>query len=59
MKLLEVTAKKTGDTVTIWRANGEVFCKYPRHYSGCPDYRHRYITLNCYRWRIRWIKEVP
>ena len=25
-------------------------------HSSCPDYRNKYITLNCYRYPIFWCK---
>ena len=30
------------------------FCRIPWHYSTRPTRRHKYITLNCFRWRLVW-----
>ena len=27
-----------------------------KYHSSRPDYRHKYITLNCYRYHIMWDK---
>ena len=29
-----------------------------KHHSAKPDYRNKYITLNCYKYAIFWDKRV-
>ena len=54
--LLTVFCKKQDDgSVTVYRDTGEVFCVIDRYNNSKPDRRFKYMTLNCYRWRIRWI----
>ena len=31
-------------------------CHYQWHSTLKPDYRNKYITLNCYRYKVEWIK---
>ena len=33
----------------------QFFCRIPWHYSTRPTRRNKYITLNCYRWRLIWV----
>ena len=54
--LLAVLCKKHDDgSVTVYRDTGEVFCVIDRYNSSKPDRRFKYMTLNCYHWRIRWV----
>ena len=32
----------------------QFYCRIPWHYSTRPTRRNKYITLNCYRWRLVW-----
>ena len=32
----------------------QFFCRIPWHYSTRPTRRNKYITLNCFRWRLIW-----
>ena len=53
--LLTVHCRKHPDgSVTVYRDSNltEKVCTYDRWNSMRPDYRHKYLTLNCYRWRI-------
>jgi hypothetical protein len=31
------------------------FARFPWYSSNCPTRRHRYVTLNCYRWQLVWL----
>lgn len=37
------------------RARRRKFARFPWHYSNKPTHRNRYITLNCYRWKLHWL----
>ena len=53
--LIEVYAEKTNDgDVIITRENGEPFAIFRWFDSWKPDRRNKYITLNCYKWRLIW-----
>lgn len=60
----EVTLKYFPETdkkdVQIYRdeACTDPFARFPWHYSSRPTLRNKYVTLNCYRWKLQWIKEV-
>ena len=54
MTLITLIAIKTKTgTVDIFK-NGKLFTTFPSWHSGKPDCRYKYITLNCYRYRIEW-----
>lgn len=36
----------------------ERFARYPWHWKR-PDRRNRYVTLNCFRWRLVWLPDLP
>ena len=58
MKPLTVYAKKDAHGVAIFRdASAKLpFCRFSRDcHSKLPDRRNKRLTLNCYRWRVRWI----
>jgi len=56
--MLEVYGKKNPDgSVTITRLNGKTFVKYAPWHTDKPDYRNKRVHLNCYNWRLVWIKE--
>lgn len=31
------------------------FARFPWYYSSKPTKRNKYVTLNCYKWRLQWI----
>ena len=33
---------------------GVHFCSFDKYRSDKPDYRHKWIMLNCYRYAIMW-----
>jgi len=33
-----------------------VFARIPWHYTSKPTRRNKYITLNCYKWRLEWVR---
>lgn len=41
--------------VQIYRDNGLPFGRFPWHYKRKPTKRNKYVTLNCYKWRIVWV----
>ena len=55
---MKVYALKTREGVQIYRNAGRTghFCTFVR---GChdrlPDKRWKWITLNCFRWRLVWL----
>ena len=34
------------------------FVRYEWHAGRRPDRRFRFITLNCYRWNLKWLPDV-
>lgn len=62
MPPLTVYAQKlpSGD-VSIYRdkerTNG--FCTIQKWRASCPTRRNKWITLNCYRWRLEWLPAIP
>ena len=58
LELIPVYGKKNPDgSVTITRVNGEPFVKYAPLDANKPDYRSKYVHLNCHKWRLVWIKQ--
>jgi hypothetical protein len=57
---LIVIARKLPDGgVEIRHGNdGRHFCTFSWDRSDKPDYRHRYITLNCFKYHIMWDKPL-
>lgn len=59
MKLpLPVYARKTDSGVAIFRDPdaSNLFCHFQRrNHAIVPDRRFKYVTLNCYRWRLVWL----
>jgi hypothetical protein len=55
--LIMLYAKKAENgAVDIFKSpNGELYATFPSWHSGKPDKRFKYLTLNCYRWRLEWI----
>lgn len=58
MILLSVYARKRqGGDVEIYRdpEMTRPFCTFDRWRSSKPTKRNKWITLNCYRWKLIWI----
>lgn len=56
--ILPVYALKTPEGVRIFRDPGmrKHFCTFsPENHARVPDRRNKYVTLNCYRWRLVWL----
>lgn len=52
---LSVKAKKNPDgSVDIFNTEGNLYCRFDKHHSNKPDYRNKYVTINCYRYLICW-----
>lgn len=32
----------------------KVEARWPWHFSNCPTKRNKYVTLNCWRWKLEW-----
>lgn len=61
MNNLYVIARKTkGGAVEIYKPQdsgpARLWVTFDQYRSDKPDYRHRYVTLNCYRYPIMWNK---
>lgn len=58
MQLITVNGRKNKDgSVTITKENGEHFVTFANYLSNRPDYRNKVVTINCWPWRINWIKD--
>ena len=58
---LYLLARKNKDSsVTLYEPSGLKPARprltIKKHNSSCPDYRNRYIVLNCYRYALMWDK---
>lgn len=40
------------------QAGTEFVGRFPWWHKALPDRRYRYITLNCYRYRLLWLPEI-
>ena len=63
MNQLYVMARKTKrGAVEIYKPNTEpmkpalLWVTFDKYRSDKPDYRNKYVTLNCYRYPIMWDK---
>ena len=60
--MLEVYAKKVfhnlGYDVMVYRTKDMTtpIAHYQWYATEKPDYRNKYVTINCYRWILVWIK---
>lgn len=55
---LTVYAEECSEGVRIYRdaAKASHFCTFSRsNHAKVPDKRNKWVTLNCYRWRLAWI----
>lgn len=55
---LVVYARKTREGVQIYRDKGHAshFCTFTHaNHTKVPDRRNKWITLNCFRYRLQWI----
>jgi hypothetical protein len=34
---------------------GELIGKFPSHYSNKPKKKHKYVTINCTKFSLRWV----
>ena len=62
--MLYVIARKLNNgSVEIYRPDTNplkpalLWLTIDKHHSSRPDYRHKYINLNCARYRIMWDKQ--
>jgi hypothetical protein len=37
------------------RGCNEPVARWPWHYSSCPRFGKKRVTLNCYQWNVYWI----
>lgn len=57
MNILTLYAKKRPDgCVEIRNSNGSLKAFYDKFHSQKPDYRNKYIIINCYKWALVWSK---
>jgi len=50
-------ANKRDYTVIVWADKEKTSRKaiIPWYHSNKPTKRNKYLTLNCYKWRVEWI----
>lgn len=56
--MLTVYGRKTRlKTVIIYRDKEckNIFVIFNNLQINKPDYRNKYVTLNCYRWKLEWL----
>ena len=54
MKTIKAIKYKSGAVVAIMPDGQKVF--WPPYSTGKPDYRFRMVTVNCYRYRLEWVR---
>jgi hypothetical protein len=56
--MLQINLKKMPDgSVVATRSDTNDFVvRWDVQYSGKPDYRYKYVMLNCYKYKINWVK---
>lgn len=47
-----------GGVQVISQETGRIIATFPSWHSSKPDYRHRYVMINCYRYRLNWLREA-
>lgn len=56
MEAVSIKAVKGRDgSVMAWTPSGESVY-WSAEYSNRPDYRFRYATVNCMRYRLEWVR---
>ena len=53
--MLALQAYKDKNGVILRNNESKLFI-IDKHYKKCPDYRNKYFTLNCFTYRLEWIK---
>ena len=54
--MLTLYAKKLdGGSVTLQDENGIIKCEFQKYHSSKPTKRNKYITYNCYRYKLVWL----
>jgi len=59
--MLTVYARKIPEGVAIFRdaAAQTAFCTFTHaNHHKVPDRRNKWVTLNCYRWRLVWLNQA-
>ena len=57
-----IARKEKGGSVAIYKPSDKpltpasFFCRFDKHNSNKPDYRNKWVVLNCYRYAIMWNK---
>ena len=55
--MLNVIATKCiNGSVQISKPNGDKWILFDKYDSYKPDYRFKFIMLNCYKYKIIWVK---
>lgn len=58
---LTLYARRTkGGSVDIFRDSAATnqFCSFDMHRSDRPRHGRKWITLNCYRWKLEWLPDT-
>lgn len=50
--------KQTTGAVHIYNTFGKREAIFPKHHMHKPTRRNHYLSLNCYRWQLRWLPDA-
>lgn len=56
MITIKLQKHKNGSVLAF--KNGKCCAHWPNFHSKKPDYRHKHVMLNCYRYKIEWDKTI-
>jgi len=56
--MLTITLQKHKNGSILAFKNGVCCATWSSFLSKKPDYRYKYVTLNCYRYKIQWNKAI-
>jgi hypothetical protein len=57
MKHLFAMKDKDNGNVVITQPYGEHVATFPSHLSNKPDYRNKYVTINCVDYILKWVNK--
>jgi hypothetical protein len=56
--LLTIKLQKHENGSVLAFKNGKCCANWPSYKSKKPDFRNRYVMMNCYRYKIEWDKTI-
>lgn len=56
--MITITLQKHKNGSVLGFKGGNCCAHWPNFHSRKPDYRHKYIMLNCYRYKVQWDRTI-